>query len=412
MRIKHLTSQYLLWAWLALGMVTVCGPVTSGFGQSANTEQAVYGAQQVSLLSFDNRNPAVAYGPQGQQLVVVWDGLVQGNRRIIMRENIAGEWLPPVLVDSNPAGDNSLPSVAIDAAGTPHVAWISTMNGQRLPVYARRIARFPNQWRAQKVAFPAESTVKGNSDFVNLQLDGNGQPWIVWQYGFGNVYSIACTRFTREGELQSTELTPGASSHNLYPELFFMPEPTVYWYLAQSDQFFLIGSSFDQESNRWEVSLPENLENLPADNLPDLFKTPAGPLGAIWYDRDQPGRLDRIFMGMQDAETRGRGVVIDGQTGAGNHSVAGTAGGSALLVGLLTAWVSETYEGGADVFLGFGNSPVDITSVQLSEDSQGISSNPKVAGIASQAAVAWEEKAAPGAPSSEIMVRVINLTDL
>jgi hypothetical protein len=399
-------SQHLL-----TGLILAAGigfsSVSTGFSQTADPE-AIYGAHQLSLLSFDNRNPAIAYSADGARLFVVWDGLVQGNRRIILREQVEGEWLPPVIVDSNPAGNNSLPSIGVDKAGIPHVAWISSINGKRSPMYARRLTRFPNEWFSQPVPFPGESTVKGSSDFVNLQLSTDGQPWIVWQYGYGNVYSIACTRYNDSGELQSTELTPGASTHNLYPELFFMPEPTVYWYLAQSDQFFLIGASFDSNTNRWEVSLPENLENLPADNLPDLFKTASGPLGAIWYDRQQSGTSDRIFLGLQDPETRGGGEVIDEQPGAGNHSVAGTA----ATEDFVTAWISETYEGGAHTFLGFGDSPGSISSIQLSESDQGISSNPKVAGSDGKAAVTWEEKPAPGAPSSEIMVRVTDISRL
>lgn len=406
MMIRHFVSRRLFTGLiLATGINFVAMP--TGFAQSTRTEQSEP-VKKISFLSFDNKNPAVAFSPDGNQLFIAWDALVEGNRRVLLRERVAGEWLPPVIVDSNPIGNNTLPSITVDKSGAPHIAWISTVNGNRVPMYARRIARSSNQWFMNQVPFPEESTVKGSSDFVNLQLDQEGQPWIVWQYGYGNVYSIACTRHTDTGEFKTTELTPGASTHNLYPELFFMPHPTVYWYLAQSDQFFLIGSSYDQESGQWEVSLPENLENLPADNLPDLFRTASGHLGAIWYDRQELNNSDRIFLGLQNEETRGRGEVVDNQPGAGNHSVAGTAQHGQIL----TAWVSETYEGGTRIILGSGNSPKDMVSAQISESTQGISSNPKVAGAAGKVAVAWEEKSGPGTVTSEIMLRVSNFQNL
>jgi hypothetical protein len=213
---------------------------------------------------------------------------------------------------------------------------------------------------------------------------------------------------TDTGEFVSSELSPGASSHNLYPELFFLPEPTVYWYLAQSDQFYLIGSRLQEESGEWQVALPENLENLPADNLPDLFRTSPGPLAGIWYDRQVPeagSASDRIFLGVQDSETRGRGQVIDQQPRAGNNSVTGSTADNVMV----TAWISESYEGGAHVFMGIGDSPDNTDVIRISDEAQPVNSNPKVAGTADQAAVAWEEHFGFGAQSSEIVVRVAEL---
>lgn len=401
---KNVRNILAAFALLALAHLGGSGVAFAQGGVEPRLEDAL----QVSALSSDNRNPAIAFSPDGNQLFVAWDGIVGENRRILMREQAGGEWLPPVIIDSNPAGDNRFPSIAIDANGTPHVAWVSSIAGKRRPLYARRLARFPNSWFQQTLPFPADSTTVGNSDYVNLQLNSDGRPWIVWQYGFGNVYSVVCTRLIEGGQFASAELSPGALTHNLYPELFFLPEPTVYWYLAQSDQFYLIGSRLDPETGDWQVAMPENLSNMPADNLPDLFRTATGPLAGIWYDRQVTATgvpSDRIFLGLQNSETQGRGEVIDQQQGASNTSVAGSAPHDTLL----TSWISETYEDGAVVYMGVGDSPDSVEAIRMSEELQSMGNNPKVAGSFDHAAVAWEEKGGMGVHSSEIVVRIANL---
>jgi len=367
-------------------------------------------AQQVSLLSFDNLHPSLAFSQDEQHLYVVWDGVVKGSRRIFLRERIGNNWLQPVIVDTNPAGDNTMPSVAVDSAGTPHVAWISQFGTKRLPVYARRISRFPNTWAQQTVSIPSDSTVTGNCDYVQLRLDDNDRPWVVWQYGFGSAYSIACSRFDSAGYLTSEELTPGATSHNLYPELFFLPKPTVYWYLAQADQFYLIGSQYDSKKDRWSVSLPDNMENLPAQTFPDLVATSKGPLAAIWYDRltttGSGQSTDKVFLGIQNPETKGRGEAPPQDASTNNHSVSATVSGQFLV----TSWVSESYQLGSQLYLGVGENAEALQTVQVANSPDGIISNPRLGATLSHAAIAWEENDGMALSSSEILVRVAELT--
>lgn len=380
----------------------LAGPAMS----PAQGDSVLEPAQQISVISHLNANPSLAFSADGRSLYVVWDGVVSGNRRIFLREQLQGEWLPPVIVDSNPAGSNSMPSVAVDSNGIPHVTWISQSGNKRQPVYARRISRYPNRWHQQRVPFPEDSTLSGSADLVSISMDTNDQPWIVWQYGFGNVYSVACTRYHEaSGKLVSEELTPGANSHNIFPEMFFLPEPTVYWYLAQADQFYLIGAQYNAESARWQVALPESFDNVPAQNFPDLFLTGRGPLGAIWYDglADVNGEIrDRVFLGTGDAETKGRGEVIDQNPEGNSHSVAATIMDNQYLA----AWVTEQYGYGTELNLGIGDSPETIQSVSIRHSENNLISSPRLAAAGNKAAVAWEETSGPGQVSSEIVVRV------
>jgi len=397
-------------SWIAAMMLCICSssvPV-SVFAQASEFAVQLSQVQHLASVSTDNRNPVAAYSPDGHQLFVVWDGLMDGNRRILLRERIAGEWLEPVIVDNNPAGSNVFPSVSIDSNGTPHVAWITTYQGKRRPAYARRLARSNNSWHHQSIPLPKDSTVAGNCESVNLQLDGNDQPWISWQYGFGSVCGIAVSHFNGDGDIVSSELSPGANTLNLEPSLFFAPEPTVYWYVAQADQFYLVGSHFDAVSREWQISPPEDLDNLPADSLPDLFRTSEGPLAAIWYDRlensEGAGSVsDHIYLGIQDPETKGRGEVIDQQSGSDYHSVTGLNNSGRYV----TAWVSESYPEGEQIVAGIGSSPVDIDTITVSTNHNAGNSNPAIALGSSEATVVWEEE--PLSTTSQIAVRVLNL---
>lgn len=398
-------GKYRRWRKIAVVAVGLF-MATGGFAQSVEATAGLGAVERVSLVSYENGHPAVIFSKDGRQMFVAWDGIVGGNRRIFLREMVEGEWLPPVIVDSNPAGNNTMPSLAVDASGVPHVAWISRVGGRRQPMYARRVSRYPNAWHQQVIPFPEDSTVSGGCDYLGLKVDGDDQPWVVWQYGFGNVYSIAASRYTEAGEFVSEELTPGADSHNIYPELFFREDPTVYWYLAQADRFFLISAEYSAEDRKWRVCAPENLESLPAHSLPDLFVTAHGPLGAIWYDElataDGDSR-DRVFMGLENPETHGRGEMIPQNLQANNHSVSAASLGDDLVA----TWVSESYGLGSELSLGIGSSPGEMKSIVIRQSDDEVIGNPRVATASAKAAVVWEESAGPGQASSEIMVRVI-----
>lgn len=356
-------------------------------------------------LSTDNRNPSIVCSKDGQSAFAAWDGIVNGNRRILLREKVGERWLNPVIVDTNPAGNNESPTLGLDDAGNLSVVWVGTVKGRRAPIYARRISRWPNLWHQQAVPFPKDATVSGNCEVASVSLDANGLPWIVWQYGFGSVSSIACSHLQNSGEFSSQELTPGATTHNLDPKIFFRPQPTVYWYVAQSDQFYLVGSQRNPGTGEWQVSSPENLENLPADNLPELFLTQIGRLAAIWYDQaqDEGARADHVYLGVQDPETKGRGEVIDREVGSDYHSVAGSVSGARFV----TSWVSESYVEGSQVYLGVGATPLSINPFRVSTEDGVFNGNPQVASGGNSVLVAWEEELPNGA--SEIALRSLTL---
>src|SRR5262245_12037580 len=85
----------------------------------------------LSGRSTDKRHPVIVASSDGAHAFAAWDGVVgephvqisgsdsgeaQG-RRILVRESVAGEWLPEVIADELPGSANSSPSLAVDAGG-------------------------------------------------------------------------------------------------------------------------------------------------------------------------------------------------------------------------------------------------------------------------------------------------------
>lgn len=379
--------------------------VTDGWSQTLAPTITFSEEKIISGLATENSNPAAAYTRDGSTLYVVWDGLIAGHRRILLRERINNHWLETVIVDNNPSGNNSGPSISIDNIGTPHIAWIQQSDERKQPVYARRLSRFPNKWHYHQVPALADSTVKGNCDYVDIQLDEAQHPWLVWQYSYGSVYSIACSYYSDQGALVTTEITPGATGHNLEPKLFFSPEPTIYWYVAQSDQFFLLASKYTSAKNEWVLSPPDDLTNLPGDNLPELFAYSDVGLAAIWYEHATPQQstpqADQVLLGIQNAETEGRGEVIHSESGTDYHSVTGKKWNQSFL----TAWVSENYSSGSQVYAAFGNSPAQVSVNQVSQGSS-LNDQPTVTTMDREATLAWQ--AANSGSSSYIVVRSLS----
>lgn len=366
---------------------------SSGFAQDFS-DLTVSDVEQVSLLSTDNRNPRMDYMAEGARLAVVWDGIVSGQRRILLRERSGGVWLDPVIVDSQPAGNNASADVKFDAAGNLHVVWIAdTVNGQRQPIYGRRLLRESNSWYSQPIPFP-EGIDKSrfSADYISLKISPDNQPWAIWQYGYGNLVNIACTRFGDSGLLVTDELTPGATGYNISPELFFRPQPVAYWYTSEMDQFYLIRSEF-LGVNGWAIKTPENLEELPTNSLPHLFRMSDTALGAAWYDR-APGQVpddadtETVYLGTQSPETQGRGEPLASRINFNSHSIniAGSEHGKIAI-----AWVSENYKVGEQIVAALGSSAGDMKLSVVSE--LGNNRNPAVVSDSPRSfIIAWEHE--------------------
>src|SRR5437868_5275752 len=100
-------------SWAAACLALVLGATTAR-GQVASLEPI---AQVTGASSIDNQNPCVAATEDGRRVAVAWDGLVSGQRRILVRERVEGTWLAERIVDTDATAGNQSPSLALDGAG-------------------------------------------------------------------------------------------------------------------------------------------------------------------------------------------------------------------------------------------------------------------------------------------------------
>lgn len=381
-RLRHRECIIAWWFGALLPLLTVF---------SARGEVILGPTTSLSVRSTDNHHPAIAASADGSVTFVAWDGEVQGSRRILVRESYQGMWLPELLIDDRPGAENTRPAIDVADDGTPHLAWLARENGRVLPRYATRIA---GRW----IQMPISNEIgTGDCDYVTLKVDPEGRPWIAWQVGQGSVYEIFCSSPDEEGFFETQPLTPGATSHNLFPEIFFDPQPVVAWYSDRDEQTFLMGKRFDTESKDWEPLQLENLESLPTEPVPQLVSRSSGPLAALWYERaiTRTGEIsgtDRILMGEQGPETRGGGVVIDEQPESNNRLVAGAA----LPGSIVAVWCSDSPHGDTRIVLGHGGTATQMENAIVSDGMTRQPSNPKVSAIGSGAGVVWESNAPSG----------------
>lgn len=344
----------------------------------------------LSSRSSDNRHPAIASSSDGSRVVAVFDGVVSKERRILLRESIDGVWLPEVIVDGLPLGENEIPSVAIDEAGNPHVAWVALSGGRFVPQYAARIA---GVWISIQVP-PAETG--GDCDYISAQVDDQGSPWLVWQSARGSAYGVYCGYLNDSGGFHVESLTPGSQAHNLFPEVVFDPEPTVLWYAGRDDGFYLVGERFDRAAGQWGDVRLNDLTSLPGEPLPQLVRRSSGLLAAFWYD--QPGKsetadvlLDRVFLGEQGL-LQGVGEPLDQPLDASNSRVSGAAAGN----NMAATWCSTSPDEGTQIYAAYGKSAAESTAVKLSDDSDFYYAGPRLTADAHNVSVVWESTEAEG----------------
>ncbi|MBX7246809.1 MAG: hypothetical protein K1X53_15035 [Candidatus Sumerlaeaceae bacterium] len=337
----------------------------------------------VSDASSDNRNAQIA--ATGDGLIGAWDGLVSGHRRILVREKRGGTWLRTEIVDSEPVGENSIQSLCVDSAGNPHLVWLSKVGEKFRITYVSRIAGI---W-SRPVVVNNDQPGGENCEEVSIQLSPEDRPWIIWQSGNGNRYSIqAATPDSQTGLFVIDRLNTDVLNYNLYPVLLFTPEPTVLWYSASNADFVLVGKRF---RGAWEIFPIENLDNLPVSRcLPALIRAPKGNLAGFWFD--ELDAADRVFVGLQESETRGSGVPLDNEADSSFGSICATAAGDRMVA----TWTSEQQGVGQQIIAAVGDAPPFELHIVSGSDSAGYCGAPKVAGNVRKAAVIWNSLAGEG----------------
>ena len=169
--------------------------------------------EQLSGVAGRDFGPAVAAAP-GRGFWVVWTGEREGQWRILGRQFTDGRWRPEVRIS---AGDEACwhAALAADARG-PYVAW-------------ERLTRSgPEIWssRATPEGWEEGRRVAAGSN-PSLAVDPAGRPWMAWQVAEGSRYEVHASRL--DGGLWSwPERVAFGRSHYRRPSLAVSPGGTVW----------------------------------------------------------------------------------------------------------------------------------------------------------------------------------------
>ena len=353
-------------------------------------------ADQVSETSADNARPAAAASADGNTLFIAWDGTFDGlDRRIVLRERIGGYYLPPRIVDADPAAENAAPSLAVDATGNPHVAWVARVGATQRVMYRARIA---GKWLDPQVVNPGGPAGE-QSGAVTLRLDPMGMPWIAFESANpAGRATIHCARIEpRSGSFEVTDLAESPGVYSILPEIVFLPDPAVLWYSATDSSFVLVGERFDSGSAVWRPMPVANTANFPAERMPLLIRQPDGRLCGVWRDQ-QPGAtdetgapIDRILLGILDTQTQGAGAVVHRQPLV--SSVTGTVSGDKPAL----CWAGESGTAGPQIYATGGDGQSGFSQPrQLSDGVHRYYSSPAMAPVPGGAIAVWVSLASEG----------------
>jgi hypothetical protein len=291
-------------AW-TLGLV-VCLLIV-GITAAARSDPQEPAAIAIDSISSANMNCRIAATKDGSRVYAVWDGFVAGRRRIVLRENIHGEWLSEILLDHDTPGQNHSPVLTVDDSGTPYVAWISesSTGGPSLLVTARA----GDTWLP-----PSEIAVgEAGTTCDNLSVAATpGFPptlWLTWQTIADGTYKICAARVeaSRAGEARQWEVSSALSgaSYNLAPQLAIIEGvPAIYWQTALDADFVPVAARFHAASESWTLTANVPLADMVPDNrFPSCTFGPGPTAGVVWID--QAAGL---------AAVRARVLTFDGKT--------------------------------------------------------------------------------------------------
>lgn len=346
--------------------------------------------------SSDNRRVAVCATDDGDRLVAVWDGLVDGGRRILLRERLRGVWFPVEIVDAEPSSDNRSPALALDGSGNTHVAWLSAgPGGKRRVSVALRDASGTILQRGT----PAGIDDGEAGAAPSVRLDEGDRPWIAWESGNGAEVVVKVARPASDGGFQVDSPTSGASGRNWYPELMLDDTAVVAWYAEQADGFHLRAARTDADGV-WAALDVAGLTAIPAERLPHLAKRADGNMTACWIEDN--GRADRVLLAVQgggEAKAAGQDIDPAGWTdgGVARESLARFTQGD----GVALAWTEKPLEatGGWAIKVAMGSrAPFRSGGVTVAKSVDGFYDHPAVTGAGGGRGlfVAWRSCAEAG----------------
>lgn len=299
-------------------------------------------------LAVANSAPSLTTSDDGQHAVAVWSGFVGGKRRIVLREQYFGEWLPAeILVDEDSAFENDSPQVGLDCFGNVYVAWIArTPSGDVIMIRVRRMG----QWSLPlSVAIPTDQPT--SYDDLSMALSSTFPPrlWLAWQANVGPTYTIyAATVAGTDGSFQVWEVAKplAGAAYNISPQLLLPPReemPTIVWYSTQESEFIPVMAQFSPPHSRWDLQVVESLaQGVVGGHLPRLVMTQDG-FWTFWIEPSAVGDLAklRFFRMASDSAFTSASEVTLSSTQKGERSGALSGAHARDANALLLAWIVD-----------------------------------------------------------------------
>jgi hypothetical protein len=348
-------------------------------------------AIKISVRSSQNANPKICVTAD-QRIYVVWEGLDEGHSRIFFRENRDGEWQDELMLDPVTDGDDMDPAIAVDVKGNPHVVWIrkqmaGTAAERTIVIYAYRLGQ---EWIIHGAINPNSDC---NSEFPVIAVASDTRVLIAWQEGRGTDYDILSATQDRGGDFAIIKVAGWKADHyNLYPEVFLSNPPLLVWYEAVNTDFILRKASFQIGNFSWKSEPIANFDRLAANRLPYILADNGGEtFFGLWYDAERSG--ERIFLGVQDPETRGEGQIVDDNPARSNRLPSGAIAEDGTIY---TCWCGDTLYG-TQIFVLEGNGDYFSPSIMVSDGEPLYYSHPHIAiRGASTVYVVWSSNALDG----------------
>ncbi len=166
----------------------------------------VPGSAKAINNSWIGSMPSVAMDRLGR-LYVAWADRATGDANVLVSRSDDGgaTWLAPVRVNDGTAGDQWMPSLAVDARGVVHAAWMDGRTGAWAVEYANSTDG-GRTWSANVRVSTAETPLSFTrpGDYLGLAVDANGTAYVAWTDGRSGSLAIY---FARSASLPTESAT-------------------------------------------------------------------------------------------------------------------------------------------------------------------------------------------------------------
>ncbi|MGC8740468.1 MAG: hypothetical protein ACP5UB_03325 [Candidatus Sumerlaeaceae bacterium] len=299
--IARVVWQHMKAACQGGGMIVLVFLVLAIKGAASDNDTLRFLA--IDTISLDNSHAHAALNSQANRLAVAWDGYVAGRRRIVLRENIAGEWLGEMLADRDSPGENRNPVLSFDELGNLYLAWISHRPAGDVVCLLRRLGE---QW-LDPIELPSRAGHNGGvCDLLGLAVTHTFPPdvWLTWQESTDYGSSVLAARFDSgrsTAEVWDVAASHGPASPIFSPQLLILHnDPFIVWFTTKHSHFVTMAAQYHAVSNGWTFKISHPLLHaIPANRFPIV--TPLNPrdnlLAAAWFEATGLG--DRLVLTME-----------------------------------------------------------------------------------------------------------------